>query len=363
MDTLIAKNPDIWHYLLAAELPYAKLKKIVQDLSSEGSLASLTNLISHDALTDAERRRIQSVDIHYVHKIMRQGAELTPPVDFPEGLSQMESPPPYLYLWGSKCWKNRKNLAIVGTRKVSSYGAKCTKWFASYLAERDFNIISGGAYGVDTVAHESSLEHGATTVIFATGIDASHPVSNANLYSKIKDSGGCLISSFGIGTKWHQSRPLIRNYLIAAMADAVLLIEAPSKSGALVTANAALQMGKDVYVVPGNIDSSNYGGSNAFIRDGATLVYHPEQVYEDMSGVLSGVKKRGNEGISVSTLEIANESHREVYNVLLNGGMRMDELSSRFSRYSVPQLMCLLTEMELEGYIHREGDKYLVTLN
>ncbi len=361
MHAMFKGQQEIWHYLIAAELSASKLSKIIQDISA-GEQNPVQALLLHPALTASEKRRIQGLDMKKVYASMEKGVELCPLEDLPVGLSQIDFPPAFLYKWGNKCWESKyiKILAIVGTRKLSSAGARVAKWFSSKIAEEEVIIVSGGAYGVDTIAHQSALEkHTPTIVMMATGMDTFQPSSNQELFVNVKDNGGCLLSPFSIGAKWHNSRPLIRNYLIAAIADAVLVIEAPAKSGALVTANAAAAMGKDVYVVPGGIDTDQYAGSNQLIRDGATLVSHPSHVLEDLC-VQYGKNNK------LSRVQIApvfeNKDHKNIYDLLKKGPKRMDEILENLSHLSAPQIMCMLTEMELEGFIIKEYNSYSLSI-
>jgi len=202
-------------------------------------------------------------------------------VDYPYLLSNIYDPPIMMYYKG-KMIHNENSLAIVGARKCSNYGIKVVEEFAGYLSNY-FSIVSGFAYGIDSIAHRSAIRNKKRTIaIMGVGLDRYYPEENKNLAQDILDNNGLLISEFPIGTKLLKSNFPRRNRIISGISSGVLVIEAGLKSGTFITANCALEQGRDLFVVPGNIYSKESIGANEIIKKGANLVTKPEDILEIM---------------------------------------------------------------------------------
>ena len=207
---------------------------------------------------------------------------------YPQILKQIYDPPISLYIKGNVEILNGKNIAIVGCRNSSKYGEEAAKYFAYNLSTKGINIISGLARGIDTYAHIGNLGAmmhngndicGKTIAVVGNGIDIIYPKENKYLEEKIIKSGGCIISEYPLGTKPEKFNFPARNRIISGLSKGVLVIEARAKSGTLITIDFALQQGRDVYVVPGNINSVNSVGTNDLIKQGAKLVTRVEEIF------------------------------------------------------------------------------------
>mgnify|MGYP004469934129 FL=1 len=207
---------------------------------------------------------------------------------YPQILKQIYDPPISLYIKGNIEILNEKNIAIVGSRNSSKYGEEAAKYFAYNLSAKGINIISGLARGIDTYAHIGNLGAmmhngndicGKTIAVVGNGIDIIYPKENKYLEEKIIKSGGCIISEYPLGTKPEKFNFPARNRIISGLSKGVLVIEARAKSGTLITIDFALQQGRDVYVVPGNINSVNSVGTNDLIKQGAKLVTRVEEIF------------------------------------------------------------------------------------
>lgn len=207
---------------------------------------------------------------------------------YPQILKQIYDPPISLYIKGNAEILNGKNIAIVGCRNSSKYGEEAAKYFAYNLSAKGINIISGLARGIDTYAHIGNLGAmmhnsndicGKTIAVVGNGIDIIYPKENKYLEEKIIKSGGCIISEYPLGTKPEKFNFPARNRIISGLSKGVLVIEARVKSGTLITIDFALQQGRDVYVVPGNINSVNSVGTNDLIKQGAKLVTRVEEIF------------------------------------------------------------------------------------
>ncbi len=197
---------------------------------------------------------------------------------YPQQLKKIYDAPISLYIKGNKDILNNKALAIVGCRQASEYGKKAAKYFAYNLTQNKFNIVSGLAKGVDSYAHVGSLyvenkeSCGKTIAVVGNGLDTIYPSENIKLADKIIESGGAIISEYPLGTKPDKMNFPARNRIISGISSGIIVVEAKEKSGTLITVDFALEQGRDVFVVPGNINSINSVGTNDLIKQGAKLV-------------------------------------------------------------------------------------------
>lgn len=193
--------------------------------------------------------------------------------EYPNLLKQIYDPPISLYIKGNKDILNDSSIAIVGCREASDYGKKVAKYFAYNLANQNINIISGLAKGVDSYAHMGVLSTcGRTIAVVGNGLDTVYPAENKYLFKKILEDRGAIISEYPPGIKAEKMNFPARNRIISGMSKGVIVIEAKEKSGTLITVDFALEQGRDVYVVPGNINSINSVGTNELIKQGAKMV-------------------------------------------------------------------------------------------
>ncbi len=230
-----------------------------------------------DKILDEKVRASVSKHIEYMQKnkidIININVE-----SYPQQLKKIYDAPISLYIKGNKEILNNKALAIVGCREASDYGKKAAKYFAYNLAQNKFNIVSGLAKGVDSYAHVGSLcvenkeSCGKTIAVVGNGLDTIYPGENKELADKIIESGGAIISEYPLGTKPDKMNFPARNRIISGISDGVIVVEAKERSGTLITVDFALEQGRDVFVVPGNINSINSVGTNDLIKQGAKLV-------------------------------------------------------------------------------------------
>ncbi|MEY4731189.1 MAG: hypothetical protein RL681_135 [Candidatus Parcubacteria bacterium] len=201
--------------------------------------------------------------------------------DFPAVLREIPYPPHGIYVRGPLPQGTTRTVAIVGTRKATPEGKDVARRFARELAEAGCAIISGLAFGLDAAAHEGALDgKGYTAAVLATGLDRVYPQWNAKLAERILANGGALISEYPPGSPALPYRFLERNRIVSGLAEGVLVIEAPERSGSLATARFALEQNRQVFVVPGPATHPNFAGSHALIRAGAELVTEPAHITE-----------------------------------------------------------------------------------
>ncbi|MEO8862704.1 MAG: DNA-processing protein DprA [Candidatus Saccharimonadales bacterium] len=201
-------------------------------------------------------------------------------LEFPESLKLIPSPPKQLYVCGNLApLLTMPTVSVVGSRSVTTYGKQVTDRLVSELVARGIAIISGLALGVDGRAHEAALNAGGYTVaVMPCGLDRFYPRSHTHIAKRILDSGGAIISEYPTGTEPYKTNFIARNRLVSGLSDALLIIEASERSGTLHTANFALDQGKTVLAVPGNITSQNSMGTNNLIKSGATPVTSTQDI-------------------------------------------------------------------------------------
>lgn len=260
-------------------------------------------------------------------------------------VSNDPSLPPVGFAWGNLTVLEAPRLAIVGTRNASTYGRAVAQKFAEAIAACGVTIVSGGAHGIDAAAHKGALAvNGKTVAILITGIERSYPLEHRGLFKQIRESG-CLISQFAVGATAGKFRPLIRNQTVAALSEALLVVEAPLQSGSLNTAKAAVQLGRQVFVVPANIDADGFRGSHALIRDGATLVEHPDQILEAM-GIL---KMAAPVGMPPDLTDV----QQRILEVLTTEPLASEFVAER-TGLDPADVLSELTMLELEGIVIRD---------
>ncbi len=199
---------------------------------------------------------------------------------FPERLKNIYDYPILIYAKGNIGLLNSKNIiSIIGTRNCSEYGKNITDKFSYLLSENDYTIVSGMARGIDSYAHIGSIKStGKTIAVLGSGVDYIYPKENRSLYMKILKNNGLIISEYSPKT-----RPIpyffpMRNRIISGISDKILITEAGKKSGSIITANIAIEQGKDVYAIPGNITNKYSEGTNELLKDGAILVTSIEDI-------------------------------------------------------------------------------------
>ena len=262
--------------------------------------------------------------------------------DFGQDLLEAPVPPPALFAWGQKETLKRPMVAIVGTRGASTYGKAVAQKFAQVMVQSGLTVVSGGALGIDEHAHLGALEAGGkTVVVLANGVEKAQPPKNKPLFDRVR-TAGCLVSPYAVGTPATPDKFQQRNELIASMAQAVIVVEAPAGSGALMAAGAAANLGREVFVVPGPVNSVNFNGSHNLIRDGATLVFHPGQVLEALD--IEALLEEGQSELTGVQLAING--------VLEAEPMPVEVIATR-SGLEIGVVMGELTLMELEGLVVR----------
>jgi len=270
------------------------------------------------------------------------------PSDYPAVLSQIDEPPKQLYIAGSPLseWMNSPKVAVVGSRKTSSYGLGVTEKIVGELARAGVVIISGLALGIDAAAHRAALAaSGRTVAVLPTSLERIYPSTNQNLARQIVEQGGALISEYSPSEPIFKSNFLNRNRIISGLSDAVLVIEAPYRSGSLATARYGLEQGKAVLAVPGNITSLGSDGCNNLIKSGALPVTGADDVFFALGIKLN--KKRA--------VVFRGTDEEEALYELIIGGVTDQEVLAVKAGLSGAKTGSILTMLELSGSIKPLG--------
>lgn len=275
--------------------------------------------------------------------------------DYPQALKYISNPPLILYSRGDLAKALQGvNLAVVGTRKPSYYGTQMCRKLLKPVCENGACIISGLAVGIDTVAHQTALTAGSKTIaVLASGLEQIYPPSNRDLAARICENGA-LISEYEPGSELERWNFPDRNRIISALAKAVLIIEGAIDSGAMLTARFALEQGKPLFALPGNINNQNAAGPNLLIRQGATLLGSADDLLNDLG--------LGNdEPEQLEILPVLNIDEQVLYDLLAaeQREMSFDEfiLSTGFG---FGKLSSVLLSLELKGLIARSsGNSFL----
>src|SRR5436309_5889064 len=200
---------------------------------------------------------------------------------YPENLRELTGPPEQLYVRGSFAAEDALAVAIVGSRAATAYGLAVAERLAADLAARGVAVVSGLARGVDSAAHRGALSTGATIAVLGSGVDVVYPPEHGALAREI-EAAGAIVSELVPGTPPHKVFFPRRNRIISGLSRAVVVIEAGEKSGSLITARCALEQGREVLAVPGNVLTGRNRGAHALLRDGATIVESVEDILQEL---------------------------------------------------------------------------------
>lgn len=275
--------------------------------------------------------------------------------NYPSLLKEIYDPPVLLFYRGSIERIDHFGLAIVGSRKVSEYGRKVTEKLSFELASLGITIVSGMARGVDSLAHNGALNaKGRTIAVLGSGLLRIYPPENRTLAERIAENGALITEFFPEEPPRRENFPR-RNRIISGMTIGTVVTEAALKSGALITASYALEQGKEVFAVPGNITSQNSEGANFLIKKGAKLVQKVEDVLEEIKHYIPTLKdtiRRYEETIKVDL----SEDEQAIINEI-DSPVTLDELVIRTNR-SVAELLDILLRLEIKGQLLKREGKY-----
>ncbi|MEN6521253.1 MAG: DNA-processing protein DprA [Armatimonadota bacterium] len=278
--------------------------------------------------------------------------------DYPANLQQIIDPPIVLFIRGELKEPDKFAIAIVGSRKASVYGRSMAERIAKDLSNRGLTVISGGARGIDAAAHKGTLAAGGRTVaVLGCGIDICYPAEHKELFDRVAENGA-VVSEFSPGTPPEGWRFPARNRIISGLSIGLLVIQAPPSSGALITARYAQEQGRDIFVLPGNVDDVRNQGCHALIRDGATLVESADQILEDL-----GIQTEENLKPQLTfAFESLTDEERKLVETLSLQAKHVDQIIQE-TRLPASQVIGMLTMLEMKGIVKRvPGNAYVRAL-
>ncbi|MBR4038955.1 MAG: DNA-processing protein DprA [Clostridia bacterium] len=344
----------------AQHISYGQRERALGDAGS--ALKLLADPHAHEAALGREgiaalRAALKRAD-RMLDKLYEANVHLITSADarYPSLLAHTAKPPHVLFCMGKEDLDDPLPVSIVGTRRADSYGLRHTRRIARELAERDACIVSGLALGVDTAAHRGALDaNGRTVAVLGGALDKLYPEKNRTLMEQILESGGSIVSEYPPGTAPTRYSFVQRNRIVAGMSHGVLVAQAPHKSGALSTVNFALEEGREVFALPGDVDRFGSQLPNQLIAEGA----RPAACASDILQAIQGMAQRkpvhaaAPQQIALKPavpVRALDEQEQRVYDQLLSGDLDFDALSEQ-TGIAGDALGSVLMMLELDGVI------------
>lgn len=305
--------------------------------------AASAQVLAHDWRPFAEReKRLLEASAARVVTILDE--------EYPKVLMEIPDPPPFLYVVGS-LKSSETAIGVVGSRRASSYGLMTTEKLARELAAAGVTVISGMARGVDSAAHRGALKAGGRSVgILGCGIDVRYPPENGKLFDEMAEQGA-LVSELPLGTQPLAENFPRRNRIIAGLSCGILVVEAAEKSGSLITADCALEYGREVFAIPGNINSYGSRGTNRLIKQGAKLVEQVEDILEEFPAVT------GKPGECRPPSFSFDPTEADLYALIAPAPLHIDEIIVK-SALTVGEVSAILLRLELKGAVTQLPGKF-----
>ena len=358
-------KPDLPFYIALAAVPGigpVRFKLLLSHFKTAGSVWKAPEGILQKALTPSVFKQLiefrKSFDIErYLERTRKLNIRVITIEDesYPKLLKEISDPPPVLYVKGElpsglESELKPRTIAVVGTRKMTSYGREVTEILVRDLVAAGFIIVSGLARGVDSYSHRVTIGNGGQTVaVLGGGVDVIYPPENAALALEIADGRGAVISEFPVGMQSIPGNFPARNRIISGLSLGVLVTEAGEDSGSLITAGCAGEQGREVFAVPGPIYSSYSKGPAELIKQGAKLVMNVGDILEELN-----ISEQRTENGKQQEIKGDSEEEQKVIDLLKDGPVHVDEIA-RESKLPAAKVGSLLSLMEIKGEIKSSG--------
>ena len=279
---------------------------------------------------------------------------------YPKPLREIHAPPIVLYLWGELQERDHHAIGIIGARRTTYYGSESAKKLAYQLAYAGLTVISGLARGIDTAAHQGALAaKGRTIAVIGSGLSKLYPPENEALAEKICNGNGAVVSEFSMEIEPDRQTFPMRNRIISGWSHGILVVEACSNSGAIITASQSLEQGRSVYAVPGHINAPSAIGSNRLIQQGAKLVMDANDILDDLQILLPETKPSPQ--AAARPLPPLSDEERRVYDAIEASETPIDEITTKCNLPSATVSSTLLA-LELKRLVKQLPGKYFVKL-
>lgn len=352
-------------FSLANNIGPIRLRKLVNYIGSAKSAWLSTKIqlekagLGPKTLAELIKFREEFVLSDYLNKLKNAKCDFIAfcDKDYPQGLNQLSNPPIVLFIKGDKsCLKSDKTIGVVGARKMTSYGTSVTESLIADLTAFGFTIVSGMALGVDARAHESCLNSGGKTIaVLGNGVDLPFPRENENLYYKIIDSGGLIVSEYPLGMSPSIGSFPARNRIIAALSLGILITEAAEDSGSLITASNAASLGKKIFAVPGPITSRMSDGSLKLLKEGAVVVSGAQDILKQLQ-INNEQLTKGEKKINLEKLNLSKDE-KAIFKLLENEGMTSDEIAKKL-KVPIWKISVVLSGLEMKNVIKNSEGKF-----
>jgi DNA processing protein len=346
-------------------------KRLIDQFKSPQNIfqASDDELLQVDGVT---RRHVSAIKTHKMPQgveaemelVERKGYRIVTLTDsdYPQLLRQIPDPPPFLYVSG-RLDRSPMKIAVVGSRNATGYGITTTKSLSANLASSGITIVSGMARGIDTAAHHGALTAGGKTIaVLGSGLERIYPADNKPLFQRISEQGA-VVSEFSLFTEPEAYNFPIRNRIISGMSLGTVVVEATKKSGSLITARLAAEQNREVFAVPGSIQSFKSIGTHTLIKQGAKLVENAQDIIEELTPMIQykerAGKNRRKADEDIPALLTADEL--QVYDALGPYPVHIDHLARTIS-LGPGKLSSILLKLELNGLVQQSPGNFFTAL-
>jgi len=333
------------------------LKKLIEKFESPEKVfeANVSELMEINGLGRETAKKIYekcytSEPSKYLKRVEGCGARVILYEDpaYPSILREIHDPPMLLYIKGSDFPPNLTFIGVVGSRNPTHYGLKAAEKIGQGLARRGLGVVSGMARGIDSAAHWGCLGgRGFTVAVLGTGIDIVYPQSNKDLFQKIIQQGA-VISEFPLGSPPEPKNFPIRNRIISGLSKGIVVVEATMKSGSLITASLALEQGRDVFAVPGSINSFKSTGSHFLIKQGARLIENSDDILEELGLNYRYVPK--TDTFKEAPIPPMGDAEKVIYEMIGDYPIHIDQIV-RQGNFEPGEVLGILMKLELKGII------------
>ena len=338
------------------------LKKIYQHFGSmqqawEAQAIAFAEIdgINGKAAQAIERNRAKNLPLELITQYLKRNPQFWTPSDelYPRLLAEIPSPPPLLHYVGkvepSENLGSKPMIGIVGTRDPTEYGKRWTRKLTEALVSHGFGIVSGMAAGIDTVAHHACLStNGRTIAVLGTGVDTIYPLSNRELYQRLTEQG-LIVSEYPAQTQPDRGHFPARNRIIAGLCRAVLIIEAPQRSGALITARYANDFGRDVYVLPGSLDNHRSLGCLTLLNSGAHVILGIEHLLE-MLGTMPCLDRIPS--VSPKPIPKLEPKLERIYSLVNHDSIALDAIAEQ-TGLGISEILATLSQLEMMDLVEQ----------
>lgn len=354
--------PERAYWLALKQIPNIGPARIRQLLGHFGTIARLWSASDQEVRGVLEGKLLsdfltsrQAIDVSDLYaRTVRDGVRIACWTDdeYPALLREIPAPPPLLYYRGALVEPDTAAIAIVGTRRVTAYGKDMAYRLAFDLAKAGITIVSGLALGVDGIAHRAALDAGGRTIaVLGSGIDVLYPWQHRDLSKKIAEQGA-VVTEYPPGTKPDRFNFPPRNRIISGLSLGVVVVEAPERSGALITVDFAAEQGRDAFAVPGPVNAPTSAGCLRIIRDGATLVRSADDILEDLH-----IRRPAAQPETEQPAISLTDDERRLVSVLTAEPQHIDDIAAKVNR-SVSEVSGLLMMLQLQGVVHDAGSQF-----